>query len=195
MNEIVRKIPVSIVTICILVLTVLLSISVIRGDSLIDIWGIKIQPIRHESTNIIGNLPVGTIVPSYLSPQQMKENYGDEWILANGEEIPTSTLFYKVTGKTKLPDLRGVFVRGLNVNRNDGNQDPDGQNRQVGDFQRDDFLKHDHSIHTAGVWGRSFKGEDGEPRTAHKQDGNTEDKGGQETRPRNVALFYYIKIR
>jgi len=48
---------------------------------------------------------------------------------------------------------------------------------------------------TAGIWGRSFKGEDGSPKTAHEKQGATGDKGGKETRPRNVALYYYIKVR
>ncbi|MCJ8500295.1 hypothetical protein [Desulfatitalea alkaliphila] len=195
MEELIKKIPVSIIAICIAVLTVLVSIAVIRGDSAIDIWGIKIDPKRGEKQDgVLTNLPVGTILASYLAPNQMKENYGNQWVLANGDEVSTKTPFYTLTGKTKLPDLRGVFIRGLNVNRNDGKQDPDGQNRNVGDFQADDFLNHNHAISTAGIWGRSFKGEDGSPNTAHERIGATENKGGKETRPRNVALYYYIKI-
>ena len=195
MEELIKKIPVSIIAICIAVLTGLISVAVIRGDSSIDIWGIKIDPKKTGKTNAaITNLPVGTIVASYLSPRQMKENYGDEWVLANGDEVSTKTAFYALTGKTKLPDLRGVFIRGLNVHRNDGKQDPDGQNRAAGDYQPDDFMKHNHSITTAGIWHRSFKGENGSPRTAHQGDGYTGDNGGKETRPGNVALYYYIKI-
>jgi hypothetical protein len=194
-EELIKKIPVSIIAICIAVLTALVSVAVIRGESSIDIWGIKIDPKKTGKTNVsITNLPVGTIVASYLSPRQMKENYGDEWVLANGDEVSTKTAFYALTGKTKLPDLRGVFIRGLNFDRNDEKQDPDGQNRVVGDYQPDDFMKHNHSISTAGIWRRSFKGEDGSPRTVHQGDGYTGDNGGKETRPRNVALYYYIKI-
>jgi len=196
MEELLKKIPVSIIAVCIAVLTVLISFAVIRGDTSIDIWGIKIAPRQiSEPRGTAANFPVGTVISSYLSPQQMKENYGDEWVLANGDDVSTKTAFYKITGKTKMPDLRGMFIRGLNVNRDDGNQDPDGQSRIVGDYQADDLLQHNHSIATAGIWGRSFKGENGSPNTAYEKNGTTGDYGGKETRSKNVALYYYIKIR
>ena len=196
MEELIKKIPVSIIAVCIAVLTVLISIAVIRGDTSIDIWGIKIAPRQiGEPGGIVGNFPVGSIISCYLSPQQMKENYGDEWVLANGDDVSTKTAFFKITGKTKVPDLRGMFIRGLNVDRNDGNQDPDGQNRLVGDYQVDDLKQHNHSIPTAGIWGRSFKGENGSPKTAFEKAGTTGDQGGKETRSKNIALYYYIKIR
>ena len=196
MDELLKKIPVSIIAICIAVLTVLISYAVIRGNSSIDIWGIKIDPKQiSEQTSMVTNFPVGTVIASYLSPQQMKENYADEWVLANGDDISTKAVFYTITGKTKLPDLRGMFIRGLNVNRNDKNQDPDGDNRVVGDYQDDEFQEHNHSIRTAGVWGRSFKGENGSPNTAYEKNGDTGIKGGKETRSKNIALYYYIKIR
>jgi hypothetical protein len=196
MEELIKKIPISIIALCSVVLTVLISLAVIRGDTSLDIWGIKIDPRQiSEQTRIVTNFPVGTVIASYLSPQQMKDNYGAEWVLANGDDVSTKTAFYTITGKTKLPDLRGMFIRGLNGNRNDEKQDPDGNNRVVGDYQADDFQKHNHTIATAGVWGRSFKGEDGSTKTAYKMDGYTGEKGGEETRSRNIALYYYIKIR
>lgn len=116
------------------------------------------------------------------------------WVLADGNTISTSTNYFKETGLTKIPDLRGVFIRGLNEGRADGFQDPDGSGRNVGGLQKYSVEKHNHSISTAGIWGRSFKGEDGKPRTAHQANGNTSQYGGKETRPTNVALYYYIKI-
>jgi hypothetical protein len=196
MEELLRRIPVSIIALCITVLTVLIVIAVIRGDTSIDIWGIKIAPRQvSEQRGLVSGLPVGSVIASYLSPQQMKETYGDEWILADGSEISTKTMLYQLTGKTRLPDLRGVFIRGLNVNRNDGKEDPDGQSRDVGDYQDDDFERHQHKIQTAGIWHRSFQGEGGSPRTAFEAGGSTGDTGGKETRSRNVALYYYIKIQ
>lgn len=200
MEELLKRIPVSIIAICIAVLTILISFAVIRGDTSIDIWGIKIDPRQvsrpaSEHDGLVADLPVGTVIASYLAPQQMKENYGEHWVLANGGDVSTKTAFYAITGKTKVPDLRGMFIRGLNVDRNDGKQDPDGQNRVVGDYQADDLQKHNHSIATAGIWGRSFKGEGGSPKTAHEKSGDTGHTGGAETRSRNIALYYYIRIQ
>jgi hypothetical protein len=194
MDELIKKIPVSIIAICVAVLTVLISFAVIRGDTSIDIWGIKIEPKEiSQPTRTTTNFPVGSVIASYLSTQQMRVKFKDEWVLADGRDVSTNTEFYKTTGKTKLPDLRGMFIRGLNYGRNDEYRDPDDK-RVVGDYQPDAFQKHQHGIATAGVWGRSFKGENGDPKTAYKADGDTKYTGGEETRAKNVALYYYIKI-
>ena len=199
MDELLKKIPVSIIAICVVVLTILISFAVFRGESTIDIWGIKIdlkkvsQPVSPAEA-LGATFPVGSVVASYLAPHQMQEKYGEQWVLADGREVSTTTKFYDITGKTKVPDLRGMFIRGLNVERKDGKQDPEGQDRLVGDYQADAFQKHSHAIKTAGIWGRSFKGEDGSPKTAYEKVENTDERGGTETRARNVALYYYIKI-
>lgn len=200
MDELIKKIPVSIIAVCVAVLTVLISFAVIRGDSTIDIWGIKIDPkgASHPgSPPEVGGaaFPVGAVIASYLAPPRMKERYGDQWALADGREVSTKTAFYEITGKTQLPDLRGMFIRGLNAERKDGKQDPEGDGRGVGEYQADTLQRHAHDNTAAGIWGRSFKGEDGSPKTAHeKKDGKTGTTGGTETRPRNVALYYYVRI-
>lgn len=85
----------------------------------------------------------------------------------------------------------GRFVRGID---NSGKKvDPDGA-RLPGNTQEDLFKSHGHPISTAGIWGRSFKGADGQPRTAHEGRGNTDSIGGVETRPKNVSLLYCQKI-
>lgn len=200
MDELLKKIPVSIIAICVAVLTILISFAVFRGDSSIDVWGIKIDP-KGVSPPVsapearVASFPVGTVIASYLAPPRMKERYGGDWVLADGSEVSTTTTFYAITGKTQLPDLRGMFIRGLNADRKDGKQDPDGDNRVVGEYQADTLQRHAHDNVAAGIWGRSFKGEDGSPKTAHeKKDGKTGTTGGTETRPRNVALYYYIRI-
>jgi len=199
MDELLKKIPVSIIALCVAVLTVLISVAVLRGDSTIDLWGIKIDPkgVSHPGSAPdapVAAVPVGSVVASYLAPRQMQERYGTQWVLADGSEVSTRTAFYAITGKTTVPDLRGMFIRGLNVDRKDGRQDPEGHDRLVGDYQADAVQRHSHAVKTAGIWGRSFKGEDGSPRTAYEKSEETGERGGAETRPRNVALYYYIKI-
>jgi hypothetical protein len=199
MDELLKKIPVSIIAVCVAVLTILISFAVFRGDSSIDVWGIKIdpkgmsQPVSTQEAPV-ATFPVGSVVASFLAPHQMQEKYGEQWVLADGREVSTTTKFYDITGKTKVPDLRGMFIRGLNVDRKDGKQDPEGHDRLVGDYQADAFQKHNHAIRTAGIWGRSFKGENGSPKTAYEKSEDTGDRGGTETRARNIALYYYIKI-
>jgi hypothetical protein len=200
MDELLKKIPVSIIAICAAVLTVLISFAVIRGDSTIDLWGIKIDPkgVSHPASPPdvrVAPFPVGSVIASYLAPPRMQERYGAQWALADGREVSTKTAFYEITGKTQLPDLRGMFIRGLNVERKDDNRDLDGDNRKVGEYQADELKAHYHDNPAAGIWGRSFKGENGAPKTAHElKGGKTGTTGGKETRPRNVALYYYIRI-
>jgi hypothetical protein len=200
MDELLKKIPVSIIALCAAVLTILISFAVFRGDSSIDVWGIKIdpkgvsQPVGAPGAPVV-TLPVGTVIASYLAPPRMTERYGAQWALADGSEVSTKTAFYEITGKTQLPDLRGMFIRGLNADRRDGKQDPEGDRRGVGEYQGDELKVHYHDNLAAGIWGRSFKGEDGSPKTAHeKKDGKTGVTGGTETRPRNIALYYYIRV-
>jgi hypothetical protein len=200
MDELLKKIPVSIIAICVAVLTILISFAVFRGDSSIDVWGIKIDPkgvsqsVSAPGAPVVA-FPVGTVIASYLAPPRMKERYGAHWALADGSEVSTKTAFYEITGKTQLPDLRGMFIRGLNADRRDGKQDPEGDRRGVGEYQGDELKVHYHDNLAAGIWGRSFKGEDSGPKTAHeKRDGKTGVTGGTETRPRNIALYYYIRV-
>lgn len=195
MQELLKKIPVPVIALCVAVLTVLISIAVIRGDTSIDVWGIKINP--RQDSGQIGTVPVGTIIASYLSKQQMKGTYGDEWVLANGDDVSTKSQFFKITGKTKLPDLRGMFIRGLNEGRNDGKQDPQ-PNRTAGDYQEDAFKEHHHKL----IWHhRSFHGAGGpgippvdEPGKDQPDTTKKPKEGGDETRPKNVAVYFYIKI-
>jgi microcystin-dependent protein len=87
----------------------------------------------------------------------------------------------------KLPDLRGEFPRGWDHGRG---VDP---GRTFGSAQLDDFKSHTHSYNvsiadTNGfALGELTHGEVGVP-------ANTGATGGTETRPRNVALLYCIKV-
>jgi len=83
-----------------------------------------------------------------------------------------------------------VFLRGMNDEK--GGKDPD--KRGVGSYQEDDIVAHRHSIRTAGIWHRSFQGENGAPKTAYAKDDSTGPCGDREIRPKNVAVYFYIKI-
>ena len=96
----------------------------------------------------------------------------------------------------KVPDFRGYFLRGLT---SDTGRDPDatsgrtpqgtGASNEVGSYQAEQFLSHVHSsyapigeIHEqAGGW------------LLHSQSQNTGAAGGNETRPKNMYVNFYIK--
>lgn len=139
------------------------------------------------------------------------------------DELTTSNRF-------RAPDLRGVFLRGVNDQRTDvfadsdaGQRlDPGGSTRigdLVGSMQTDEFKRHRHHVHLEGgqhdhgvydVARYDFGGDtdndpngarplrirvEGPTRGAHTHEGNTEEFGGMETRPRNAAVYWIIKAK
>lgn len=85
-----------------------------------------------------------------------------------------------------LPDLRGEFIRGFD----DGRGVDDG--RVFGSWQEDEFKSHTHEYHDSREGG-----EDDEISPTNYNFGpltfQTEPTGGDETRPRNIAMTYAIK--
>ncbi len=104
------------------------------------------------------------------------------------------------------PDLRGKFLRGLNQFYSPGepgdfnpevNGDPDGTHRKAADFQPDSLGSHTHTYsHINLGFNASNDGGEGhnEVDVFADQTRTTNPSGGKETRPRNTAIYYYIKI-
>lgn len=153
-----------------------------------------------------GKNPVGTV--NYFARQFPPEG----WLLCDGREVSRDvfsdlfnmlgTSFGTGDGKTtfNLPDLRGEFIRGLDMGRGVDS------NRGLGSSQVEGILKHNHNLKTetgtaggdacfadTGIWKKTFANE-----YAITSDGthlvvSTFDSGDTETRPRNVALLACIK--
>jgi len=153
--------------------------------------------------------PIGSII-AWPGPITSIPN---GWLLCNGDNISRSkypelcqvVLNYwgPITGLNndvhKLPDLRGVFLRGVNGSRNDNYSDPDANSRtglknEVGSFQEDQLISHSHLYNKpkgpslvaqcgncAGVMHGGFS------------DVSTNAIGGNETRPVNAYVNYIIK--
>jgi hypothetical protein len=81
-------------------------------------------------------LPIGTVVASLLPPTEFYASFSAKtWMLADGSPAPAS---YVTAFKTEnLPDLRGVFLRGVNQGRGDAFSDPAGTARAPGSLQGD----------------------------------------------------------
>ena len=102
----------------------------------------------------------------------------------------------------RLPDLRGVFLRGTDYGRG---LDPDRNNRsfggytgatgnQVGSMQQDQLKSHKHFM--GYLHKRSFMGGNASDKPIKDCDGSdyyTRDTGGNETRPVNLNVNYIIK--
>lgn len=156
------------------------------------------------------NLPIGSIISSMLDSSRFAETVGDDtnsfkstknkWVLADGQKDLTGSKYHELTGKKHTPDLRGMFLRGMNVGRDDGKQDPK-QERTVGDYQEDAILEHEHNTNAL-----TFRWDDKTTNYGYTSAGTAhapvasvttvKDKktAAEETRPRNVAVYFYIKI-
>ena len=147
------------------------------------------------------SVPVGTIVASVTPYSKLPSN---EWVPADGREIIGSK-YQGLTGNQSAPDLRGVFLRGINTfdlkyenespdNKvSDNQKDPTGL-REVYNFQSDEVIKHSHSFFHGAHGGGGISNvppNSNESVPIHRKTGAY---GGEETRPKNVAVYYYIKV-
>ena len=139
-------------------------------------------------------LPVGSVVASLLNKAQFQAIYGKGWILADGSSVSESQ-YHIITGKLKIPDLRGVFIRGKNNGRNDGKQNPN--DLELGAYQTDQFQSHVHEYNRGGSGGNLLYSLAGGTNTGTGR-GQTNfivsGKHGVETRPRNVTVNFFIRI-
>ena len=184
------------------------------------------QRIPGESAGFNKDLPLGTIIASYLnfeqfsavtsnninSPGNLWTARFSKWSPADGRPILLSKL-QLIANTPNVPDLRGVFLRGLNQfdpqetsTVSSDRKDPD--NRIRGSLQSDAFQNHVHSL--SHVFFTSPVQSQAQLKTGLKEGGNFGERGislvdtptsngatGQaqgETRPKNVAIFYYIRI-
>lgn len=170
-------------------------------------------------------LPIGTIVASYLnfdqfttatknndkSPGGIWTSMKSKWAPCDGRPVPNSK-FQALTSQSALPDLRGMFLRGLNsfdpfqpvLPLSADKADPD--NRVAGTYQADAFQGHKHlDQDRIGV----FQGREA-PNNPHQRHtvtgspanntagsvnaGYGEPRLSTETRPKNISVYYYIKI-
>ena len=102
-----------------------------------------------------------------------------------------------------LPDLRGVFLRGVNGDRSDAFADLDSNSRtnrvvsgntgnRVGSVQMDELKSHTHTVPHGGARAHfmSFGGSS----ERFDQAQTTSPTGGNESRPKNVYVQYLIKL-
>lgn len=152
------------------------------------------------------SIPLGTVVYSVLDRGTFIQVNGTGWELLDGSETNIDdTDLCLVADFCSLPDARGVFIRGMNLGRAASTGDPDSA-RAVGSAQSDRFSSHHHrlqdelneaghTVHGNGQRARILV-EDGQPYENMVWPTLTDDGGGgSETRPRNIALYTYIRVK
>lgn len=168
---------------------------------------------------------IGTIVSSVLNYDQLCASIGENpsinnahssYVPCDGRSIVGSTL-EKLTqvGPTQpepknhivaAPDLRGKFMRGLNLFYSPGqpdlnfqNADPEGTSRTVGEYQGDSFRSHNHPVidnsapFAFQTPGMGITSDEGTQVRFGKPNIVIDNAGGAETRPKNLAFYSISK--
>ena len=233
-------------------ITAAFATSYFKTEGTIKSKGVDIQALAEKyedldaKTNLLNqrlpDYPVGTIIASMIRPEIFlnQRNNRHFWMPADGRSVPSSSEYYSITQRSQLPDLRGVFLRGLNVFIADETnplvaglgdtwaQEHHGQQRTVGSYQNDSTKKpnegflgettlggdHKHRTFLGGhssnvplefgtestgvtIHGTQYASAD---RVKTSSDGShihstkINNGGDKETRPKNVAVYFYIKI-
>ncbi|QSA96431.1 tail fiber protein [Methylococcus sp. EFPC2] len=143
-------------------------------------------------------VPAGTIA-AYWSSQAPAG-----WLLADGSPIPEGAQYDRLRAivNGNLPDLRGLFLRGLGQNADPAFRYEGDAARTLAQFQQDEFKSHAHVFddftfsENTGVpgkaWGNSG-GSDIDNTPGSPFSHSTAASGGGETRPKNAGVYWIIK--
>jgi len=171
------------------------------------------------------DFPVGTVIASYLnydqfngvtknnekSPTGAWSSQFSKYAPCDGRLVPNSA-FVRAANVLNVPDLRGIFIRGLNqfdVNETTtvaaDRMNP--ENKKVGDLQLDELGSHTHGLTNRGFRNDNLsggrRGFGGAEFTQFDAGQGLKDINslvtvnpttGAETRPKNMSLYYYIRI-
>lgn len=160
----------------------------------------NLQKINEDMIRGESILPPGLIAPFGM------EVAPTGWLVCDGSIIDSVTddIFsdlFAAIGTTwggsgaesfNLPDLRGEFLRGHDGGRG---ADPDANGRGIGSSQGHQFASHTHQQYQTNSYydnGYNFTG-GGRRYGWFGWHYNTSSSGGNETRPRNIAVQYCIK--
>jgi len=202
-----QKLPNWIFTFLAVVVSVVLIMAFIfpgRGICVSNDWCLKIADDAGPSRT--SEIPIGTIIASTFEPK-IFEDRNPGWKLANGTDVDSETGYALVTNSVKLPDLRGVFLRGMNVGLTGTYADPEND-RVAGLRQQAQYPSHDHRFravingHPSSDNGRfstayGYIVHDKSPtgRSDRREHINVSSAGaGQDLRPDNVAVYFYIYV-
>jgi hypothetical protein len=165
---------------------------------------------------IYQNQVIGTVISSVLNYQQLCSQIGENpntpstntYVPCDGRVIYPSplSLLFPDQSMNQAPDLRGKFIRGLNNSQVAGSPgmdieltgDPDGESRLVGSYQADQNKQHSHTVskfENSIIKDMSNDKDQRKCSLGDTQIVQSDESGGKEARPRNIALYFYIKVR
>jgi len=154
-------------------------------------------------SQISGAFPIGSII-MFTGDQNHLASQTDDWAICDGGSLPKTGFadLFNIIGTQygepnssdfNIPDLRSEFVRGADNGRGvSGGHD-------LNTHQSDELKSHTHTLKGNDRGQGNQKSAPGfyydDAETAAQDDGSIQSTGGVETRPRNFALNYIIKIK
>jgi hypothetical protein len=153
---------------------------------------------------------VGDIRYSILSEDQFIRLHGAEWEPLGGQAVRGDSELREYWGDRNLPDARGVFLRSANHHQDASIGNPDGD-VGIGHYQKDQIASHTHLVHMDGNLFISRPRAQCEMKNGLDAGGYFADGphsgvarhhapqpahfGGTETRPRNITVNTFVKVR
>jgi hypothetical protein len=140
---------------------------------------------------------IGDVKYSLLEPKTfLGGNPG--WELLSGQPLDINSDLGKLLQIPRLPDGRGMFIRNMSFDRTDEFKDPDKRN--LVDPQHNMVGSHSHAYHYPSYHGSDrLNGGGNYPRVMLEEGGDRNVinnlSTGTETRPNNIALYLYVKVR
>ncbi|MEO5646532.1 MAG: hypothetical protein ABIQ91_03590 [Candidatus Paceibacterota bacterium] len=163
--------------------------------------------------------PIGTVIASVVDFETFSaktKNFGtlrifspikSKWAPCDGRNVVGSKyqIYWSGNLGSKLPDLRGLFLRGLNKFAMDektsgvteSSQNPDEPSTKFS-VQKDMVGAHTHlaTINTSVVIRTkgAGSGDSGDQTAPINPTITIKENNGKETRPKNISVYYYIRI-
>lgn len=148
---------------------------------------------------------LGEVKSSFLTEAEVQADWGAGWILCDGRNVIGSD-YNTAFGRTVVPDMRGIFFRGKNNGRADGNENPAGdQALETYEVDQANTVKRLQTSQPAGFQPTGFidlplGGGFGTSKLSGGFDGSNVNLGGEkfgygeEARVKSVTGNYFIKI-
>jgi hypothetical protein len=186
-----------------------------------------VKRLDGDDESQLSTLPIGTIISSMIDFDNFNKatkNNGSintaswsptksKWAPCDGRSVIGSTYYTLLINSpstngvaSNVPDLRGVFVRGLNrFDNNEQSSAPTYQlnpdNKLIGEFQGDALQDHTHNYdrYKANVI-NDFSNDKDQRKgnfAPNEVESTTSVQGAKtatETRPKNRSVYYYVKI-
>jgi hypothetical protein len=145
----------------------------------------------------LSNNCLSCIQPSVLPEPKFQAMNGSGWVLCAGQDMKDSKLA-KLIGETKVPDLRGVYLRGKKYDRSLPAEFKDVADIELGTYSKDAIGPYQPKIRVyhpgSGQVGGGILWDGGKEFLLTTDSLVPETRDAPETQPKNVTVNYYCKV-